>query len=413
MRPLPRQKIYKIYFLDFIFDLLTFNLKKINKVKKLENKILSLSESKYGLALNRGRLGAFLAVKSIVTTKKNKIILSPFTIFDVINMVICAGGIPVFADVDKYTITINLENIKKCYTPDVAGILITHNHQINKDIDEIIKFKNEKNIFLIEDCAISFGTKYNNKFIGTLGDISFYSFGIFKFVSSLNGGFILTNNENCFNIFKNITNTFANPSIITLFKNFFKAAFITLFTQRSFFKYFVSYIIRLGYLHNIKFINKFAKNDPKVKKIEFLPNNYKIKISNHQALTIIKQLENYSINQDIRKKNAEIYYNELKDVKEISIPKYFNNTSDGWINFPIQYENRDDLLNFLFKNNRDLAKYFYRNCNDLEIFTNYQRNLPIIKSIVNNLIILPTYPNYDIKQVQKNISLIKKYFEYQ
>ena len=46
-------------------------------------------------------------------------------------------------------------------------------------------------------------------------------------------------------------------------------------------------------------------------------------------------------------------------------------------------------------------------------FTNYQRNLPIIKSIVNNLIILPTYPNYDIKQVQKNISLIKKYFEYQ
>ena len=74
---------------------------------------------------------------------------------------------------------------------------------------------------------------------------------------------------------------------------------------------------------------------------------------------------------------------------------------------------RDNLLNFLFKNNRDLAKYFYRNCNDLEIFTNYQRNLPIIKSIVNNLIILPTYPNYDIKQVQKNISLIKKYFEYQ
>ena len=124
------------------------------------------------------------------------------------------------------------------------------------------------------------------------------------------------------------------------------------------------------------------------------------------------ELENYSINQDIRQKNAEIYYNELKDVKEISIPKYFNNTSDGWINFPIQYENRDDLLNYLFKNNRDLAKYFYRNCNDLEIFVNYQRNLPIIKNVVKNLIILPTYPSYDIKQMYKNISLIKKYFEY-
>ena len=412
MRPLPRQKIYKIFFLDFIFDLFTFNLKKINKVKKLENKIKNLTGSKYGLALNRGRLGAFLAIKSIVTPQKNKIILSPFTIFDVINMVICAGGVPIFADVDKHTITINLENIKTCYTPDVAGILITHNHQINKDIDDIIKFKNDKNIFLIEDCAISFGTMHKNKFIGTLGDISFYSFGIFKFVSSLNGGFIITNNKNCFDIIKNITSAFANPNILVLFKNFFKATFIILFTQRFFFKYFVSYIVRLGYLYNIKFINNFAKNDPKVKKVQFLPNNYKIKISNHQALTIIKQLDFYSINHCIRKKNAEIYYNELKDVKEISIPIYKNNTSDGWINFPIQYQNRDDLLSFLFKNNRDLSKYFYRNCNDLEIFASYQRNLPIIKNVVNNLIILPTYPSYDIKQVYKNISLIKKYFGY-
>ena len=49
--------------------------------------------------------------------------------------------------------------------------------------------------------------------------------------------------------------------------------------------------------------------------------------------------------------------------------------------------------------------------NDIEIFANYQRNLPIIKDVVNNLIILPTYPSYDIKQVYNNISLIKKYFE--
>ena len=50
--------------------------------------------------------------------------------------------------------------------------------------------------------------------------------------------------------------------------------------------------------------------------------------------------------------------------------------------------------------------------NDIEIFVNYQRNLPIIKNVVKNLIILPTYPSYDIKQMYKNISLIKKYFEY-
>ena len=87
-------------------------------------------------------------------------------------------------------------------------------------IEEVNKINNKKNIFLIEGCVIFFGTKYNKKFMGTLGDISFYSFGIFKFVSSLNGGFILSNNENCLNIFKNITSIFANSGIIILFKNF-------------------------------------------------------------------------------------------------------------------------------------------------------------------------------------------------
>ena len=43
--------------------------------------------------------------------KKNKIIMSHFTIFDLVNMVLCAGGTPVFSDVEKKSITINLENI--------------------------------------------------------------------------------------------------------------------------------------------------------------------------------------------------------------------------------------------------------------------------------------------------------------
>ena len=132
MIPLPRQKIYKIFYLDFLLSLFTFNLKKFDKVNKLENKINNLTGNKYGLAVNRGRVGAYLAIKAIVTPDKNKIILSPFTIFDIVNMVICAGGTPVFADVDKETLTIDYNNIKKNYSDDVAGIMITHNHKLNK-----------------------------------------------------------------------------------------------------------------------------------------------------------------------------------------------------------------------------------------------------------------------------------------
>ena len=411
MRPLPRQKIYKIFYLDFLLSLFTFNLKKFDKVNKLENKINDLTGNKYGLAINRGRVGAYLAIKAIVTPDKNKIILSPFTIFDVVNMVICAGGIPVFADVDKKTLTIDYENIKKSYSNDVAGIMITHNHKLNKDIDKIIDFKNKMKIYLIEDCAISFGTKYNNKYIGTLGDIGFYSFGMFKFISSLNGGFLLTNNKVFYNSFLENSKNFKMPKIKLLIYNYFKALSISFFTNKNIFSFFTSYIIKFGYLKKITVINNFSKNDPKVKRLNNFPEEYKIKISNHQALSIVKQLNTFQNNYNIRKENAKLYYNGLKEIKEIIIPEYTDNESDGWINFPIQYKNRDNLLNFLFINNRDIAKYFYRNCNDLEVFSKYRKNLQNIKEVVNELIMLPTYPSYDKEQIYKNIEMIKKYFE--
>ena len=69
--------------------------------------------------------------------------------------------------------------------------MLTHTHCLNIDINKIINFAKDKQIFLIEDCAISYGTSYNNNLVGTLGDISFFSFGIFKFISSLNGGLII------------------------------------------------------------------------------------------------------------------------------------------------------------------------------------------------------------------------------
>ena len=137
IRPLPRQRIYKIYFLDFIKDIFLFNFRYGKKVKELEQKILDLTNAKYGIALNRGRLGAYLAVKSIISKKKYKVILSPFTIFDIVNMVICAGATPVFADINRETLTIDYANIKKVYDDNVVAILVTHMHTINKDMDKI------------------------------------------------------------------------------------------------------------------------------------------------------------------------------------------------------------------------------------------------------------------------------------
>ena len=411
MRPLPRQKIYKFYLFRNILNFFSIGFINYNKTNELTQYLQKYFNIKNILCLNRGRIGAYLSIKSVVNDKKNKIILSPFTIFDLVNMVVCAGGNPVFCDVDKKSVTINMKSILEVYDDKVAAILITHTHLINEDIKEIIEFCKKKKIILIEDCAISFGTKLNNQFVGTLGDISFFSFGVFKFISSLNGGMILSKNKKIFEKILKENANFKNNDILMLFKNYFKSFIINILTHNIIFKYLSSFIIRFGYLNKIKLINNFSKNDPSPVLIEKIPESYKKKISNSQSAIILNQIPFYLNDFKIRIENAYIYYLNLKDINEILIPKFENNYQNGWINFPIMYKHRDKLLNYLFKNNRDLAIYFYRNCNDLEIFKNFKNNnLKTINEVTKEIIILPTYPKYEKEQIRQNIKLIRKYF---
>ena len=411
MRPLPRQKIYKFSPLRNLFDFLTFGLLNYNKQNKLKNYLSDFFKTQNILCLNRGRIGAYLAVKVAINKKKKKIIMSPFTIFDVVNMVLCARGVPVFSDVEKKSITINLENIKKVYDDEVAAILITHTHLINSDIEKIINFAKEKKILLIEDCAISFGTNKNKKLVGTIGDISFFSFGVFKFISSLNGGMILTKNNEIFRKICKEHESFITIDYKMIFKNYFKSLFISISTNNIIFKYFSSLIIRFGYINNIKLINNFSKNDPNPYLQKTLPISYKKRISNSQCARILNQMPFYYNDFNKRIKNAKIYYNNLKDINELTIPEFEQSECNGWINFPIQYKNRDSLLKYLFLNNRDIAMYYYRDCNQLDIFKEYKNNnLKNIAEVVKEIILLPTYPKYNENQILMNIKLIRKYF---
>ena len=89
---LPRQKIYKLHFINFIKDFFLRKFTKGNNILPLENDLKKYLNIKNVKLLFRGRLGIYLAIKSIISNEKNEIIIPPLTIFDVVNMVVCAGG---------------------------------------------------------------------------------------------------------------------------------------------------------------------------------------------------------------------------------------------------------------------------------------------------------------------------------
>ena len=88
--------------------------------------------------------------------------MSPFTIPDVVNMVICAGGVPVFVDFVRKTTFLNLDQLEIFFKKGQCSILILTHYNINEKNYLIIRNLCTKyNIKLVEDCAISIGGKSN------------------------------------------------------------------------------------------------------------------------------------------------------------------------------------------------------------------------------------------------------------
>jgi len=412
MSLLPRQKIYKLHYFDFLIDIIKGNFNSNKSIKELEDQLVNYLKIKYVKLLFRGRIGIYLSVKSIINKNRNEIIMSPFTIFDVVNMVICAGGKPVFVDIELDSFSSNINEIKKYYNENTAGIIVTHMHVCFKYINEIKEFCTKNDIKLIEDAAIAFGASINKKKLGTIGDIGVYSFSMFKFVSSFNGGAIVTQDKDIYKKIISELNTFKKSKPRNLINKFAYGLIIDIATYNFVFRFFTNWIIRFGFLRKIKLINQFIKNDPSPFYLQQIPQEYKLLISNHQAKSIQKQLVNIENNYLTRKLFFKMYYEGLKDIDELIIPIYEKNDCDAYINFPILYRNRDKLLQYLFLNKRDIGFYFYRNCNEIKFFEKYfNPNIKNIKKINEQLIILPTYSKYDYYNVNKNIELIKLFFQ--
>ena len=258
----PRYKLY-IYFSDFIsviFSSLSFN--KYEKITHTETKLKNFLNTKNFLLINQARIGVYLAVKAIIKkTNKCEILLSPYTIADVINMVLLAGGKPIFVDINKDTLNIDESLIEKKISSDTAAILVTHLHGLVCEMEKILTIANKYDLYIIEDAAQSFGAKDLNLYAGSIGDVGIYSFGLYKNLSSFYGGGLVSKDIELFSEIKAEHEKFSNFKNIWYLKKVFKALVTNLATSKLLFRFVVLPIIKLGYFKNIKFINRFVETE--------------------------------------------------------------------------------------------------------------------------------------------------------
>ncbi len=130
--------------------------------------------------------------------KGDEVIMPSYTFTSTANCVVMRDAKPVFVDLDK-NLNIDSEKIEKAITKKTKAIIIVHYGGFPCDMDKILFLKKKYNLFLIEDAAHGFLSKFKNKYIGTFGDIGMFSFHETKNFVSGQGGAILINNKKYIN----------------------------------------------------------------------------------------------------------------------------------------------------------------------------------------------------------------------
>ena len=151
--------------------------------------------AKYAVLANNGTLALFMALKSIGIKEGDEVIVPNFTFIASATSVHFAGAKPIFVDVDKDSLNIDVTKIEKVITPKTKAIMPVHVYGQPADMDPILEIAKKYKLQIIEDAAQGYGVQYKGKHTGTIGDIGTISFFADKTITSGEGAVVLTNNE--------------------------------------------------------------------------------------------------------------------------------------------------------------------------------------------------------------------------
>lgn len=330
-----------------------------NSLTSFEKNLANYLNCKYVVGVNSGTDAIELSLKALGIKKGDSVITSGFTYFATIEAIHNVGAIPYIVDIDINTLQIDLNSINKNILNKSKFIIPVHLFGGYVNVSELLKLSKIHNLKIVEDVAQSFGTKYKNKHLGTIGDTGAFSFYPTKTLGSIgDAGAIATNK---------------------------KTVYEDLLMLRNH-----------GHIDRDNF--KFAGRNSRLDEI--------------QAIYLDQRLRN--IDKEIKKRVeiATIYMNSLEKIENVT---FYNNELETFNYFPITVKNlkeRDSLVEFLNLNDIDTAVYYRKPLSDLKFdWIKKGSSFENINFIKNRILCLPLYPNLPTEKLQYTINTIKSFYK--
>lgn len=165
------------------------------KTFELEKKLCEITGERYAVAIANGTAALHVACLSAGVGAGDEVITTPITFAASANCALYVGATPVFADINAKTYNIDPHEIEKKITSKTKAIVAVDFTGQAVECDKIKDICDRHNLIFIQDAAHSIGTKYKDKPIGSIADMTTFSFHPVKTVTGGEGGAILTNNK--------------------------------------------------------------------------------------------------------------------------------------------------------------------------------------------------------------------------
>lgn len=308
-------------------------------VYDFENDLRRLLDNDLVLAVNSGTSALHLALMLLNIGNDDEVISTPMTAEPTNTIISMTGAKIVWADIDPKTGLLLAESVRKKITNKTKAIMLVHYAGMVCDLNEFNKISIEYNIPIIEDAAHAFGSKFNNKIIGSNSRFTCYSFQAIKQLTTIDGGAISFQNENDFIEARKLRWFGLDKSVPRLQNN----------------------ITRVGMKYNM----------------------------NNVTATIGRvQLRFFKENLEKSIETGKFFDENLSNIKGLELIEYYENTTPSYWLYTLKVDRRDDFINMMKKNGITASPLHHRN--DLHsVFSRSKCDLPNLDEFYSRFIHIP------------------------
>ena len=342
------------------------------RVNEFEKKWSKFINSKYSVGVNSCTAALHVSLKVNNFKKSKKVLVPAITFSATAAVVLYCDLIPVFVDVNKDTLGIDFEDLKKKYTKDCVAVIPVHLRGNPCEMEKIMPWARKKKITVIEDCAETAGGTYKGKKLGTWGDFGCFSFEEKKIMTTGDGGMICTNDKEKYEKIKKVSFHGWDKDPWSKYKNTIKK--------------------------NLKESWKYS--------IDTL--GFKYNMNDLMASIGLVQLKKLNFFNRKREKILKKYIEGIKNCKNIKLGfEYELKNSSYWL-FVIRCKKRDQLIDYLKMKGISSSVHF-EPLPLRPLYKKYKSTIPNAKKVWLEIISLPLFTELNLSQINYIIKIIKKF----